>query len=190
MHPDTRKALIKEFARQVFAERGYSMSGLAEIAERAEVSKTLLYHYFPGGRPEIMVAVMDDLLNDLNAATTRALAVPVDVETRIRGWIGAFLAFFVDQPDAFRLLFREPWGSGEPRVMSRTVGALVDLSHQLDATLTVSGTWGAALVTSTSGTIGFVVAVTELLLTGQVDLESAAATGTDFILGGIARLAA
>jgi AcrR family transcriptional regulator len=188
MDPQARVAILKGFARQVFAERGYSTSGLAEIAERAKVSKTLLYHYFPDGRPEIMAAVMDGLLADLIAATTEAVGGPASPEDRIRAWVEAFLGFFVNQPDAFRLLFREPWGSGDPLVTIRCFRAIVGLSRQLAEPLSLQAAPPAALVTSTTGTVGFVVAVTEQVLAGQVESAAAVATAADFIIGGLSRL--
>ena len=188
MDPQARLAILKGFARQVFAERGYSASGLAEIAERAEVSKTLLYHYFPDGRPEIMAAVMDGVLADLSAATRQALGTAATVESRIREWVEAFVSFFVDQPDAFRLLFREPWGSGDPLVTVRSFRAMVDLSRQLVDPFGLTGASAAALVTVTTGTIGLLVAVTEQVLAGQVEHDAAAESAAEFIIGGISRL--
>jgi AcrR family transcriptional regulator len=188
MDPQARLVILKGFARQVFAERGYSTSGLAEIAERAEVSKTLLYHYFPDGRPEIMAAVMDSLLADLTAATTEALDRAAGVDARIRSWVEAFLTFFVDQPDAFRLLFREPWGSGDPLVTVRSFRAMVELSRQLVDPFGLDGASAAALVTLTTGTIGLVVAVTEQVLAGQAEYEPAAESAADFVIGGISCL--
>ncbi|HEX3839521.1 MAG TPA: TetR/AcrR family transcriptional regulator [Acidimicrobiales bacterium] len=188
MDPEARVAILKGFARQVFAERGYSTSGLAEIAERAKVSKTLLYHYFPDGRPEIMAAVMDGLLADLMAATTEAIGGPAGAKDRIRGWVEAFVGFFVAQPDGFRLLFREPWGSGDPLVTIRSFRAMVDLSRQLADPLGLPAVAPAALVTAATGAVGFVVAVTEQVLAGQVESAAAAATASDFIIGGLSRL--
>jgi AcrR family transcriptional regulator len=185
MDPQARVAILKGFARQVFAERGYSTSGLAEIAERAQVSKTLLYHYFPDGRPEIMAAVMDGLLADLIAATSEAVDGPATAEDRLRGWVEAFVAFFVGQPDAFRLLFREPWGSGDPLVTIRSFRATVELSRQLADRLGLPPALPASVAT---GSVGFVVAATEQVLAGQVESAAAAATATDFIIGGLSRL--
>lgn len=188
MDPQARAAILKGFARQVFAERGYSSSGLAEIAERAGVSKTLLYHYFPDGRPEIMAAVMDGLLADLTAAIAEAVGVPAGTEDRIRAWVEAFLAFFVDQPDAFRLLFREPWGSGDPLVTSRSSRAMVELSHQLAAPLGLQGAPPSTGGVATTGTVGLVVAVTEQVLAGQLEAAAGAESAVDFVIGGLNRL--
>ncbi len=123
MRPEDRKTLIKSIARDVFAQRSYATSGLAEIAERGKISKTLLYHYFPDGRPGVMVAVMDDLDHELDAVTSAALAGHNDIAGRIAAYVEAMLTYFSREPDAFHLLYRDPWGSGEPMVIRRAGGA-------------------------------------------------------------------
>ncbi len=184
MHPEDRKASIEDFAFDVFAERGYSASGLAEIAERAEVSKTLLYHYYPEGRPELMVAVMDRLATSLLATTGEAVSAPVAAPARVTRFVEIFLDYFAEQPDAFRLLFRDPWGSGEPDVISRTVQLMLELSGQLIEPLSASGAPGAALVTTTQGIIGFLLSATELVLSGHVPPAAAASASVAFIVAG------
>jgi AcrR family transcriptional regulator len=188
MRPDQRMASIEEVAFGVFAERGYSASGLAEIAERAEVSKTLLYHYYPDGRPELMVAVMGGLAHDLLAATGQAVSAPVTAEARLTRFVEAFLGHFVERPEAFRLLFRDPWGSGDPAVVGRSVQTNVELSGQLIEPLARSGAPGAALVTSTQGVIGFLLAATELVLSGQVPPHQAVDASVRFLVAGMAGL--
>ncbi len=188
MAPEARKTLIRTVAREVFAERGYAATGLAEIAERGQVSKTLLYHYFPDGRPELLVAVMDDVLTELMAETRAALAVPFGVNRKIEGLVDTFMSFLERNPDAFRLLFREPWGSGEPRIIRRAVEAQVQLATELISPLASSGAPGPVLLAATSGTVGLLLATAELLLAGQVDREVTVATASRYIIGGLAQL--
>src|SRR6266542_1627633 len=54
--PDTRRTELVSAAVTVFAETGYVDTGFADVAAKAKVSKALLYHYFPHGRPELLVA--------------------------------------------------------------------------------------------------------------------------------------
>jgi AcrR family transcriptional regulator len=42
----------------VLAEQGLSDFSLDDIANRADVTRNLLYHYFPRGRPDVAVAVV------------------------------------------------------------------------------------------------------------------------------------
>lgn len=189
MAPEQRKAHLRAVARSVFAERGYAASGLAEIADRARVSKTLLYHYYAEGRPELYTAVMDDLLQELQASTRAALAAPFDVPRRIAGYVEAFLTYFEGRADAFRLLFREPWGSGDPHVVRRGVDVLVDLSQDLAGPLASFGAPADTLMTVTAGAAGFLVAVTDTMVAGQVGRQRATAIVTDFVLAGMRAIA-
>lgn len=188
MAPEQRKAHLRAVARSVFAERGYAASGLAEIADRAKVSKTLLYHYYAEGRPELYTAVMDDLVEELVAGTRAALAAPFDARRRIAAFIEAFLGYFEGREDAFRLLFRDPWGSGDPQVVRRGVEVLVTVSQDLAGPLSSFGAPADALMTVTAGATGFLVSVTDTMLAGQVSRDRAAAIASRFILAGMATL--
>lgn len=188
MAPEQRKAHLRSVARTVFAERGYAASGLAEIADRAKVSKTLLYHYYAEGRPELYTAVMDDLVEELVAGTRAALSAPFDAGRRIGAFVDAFLAYFEGREDAFRLLFREPWGSGDPQVVRRGVEILVTVSQDLAGPLASFGAPADALMTVTAGATGFLLSVTDTMLADQVTRQRATTIVTRFILAGMAAL--
>jgi len=185
MAPEQRKAHLRAVARAVFAERGYAASGLAEIADRANVSKTLLYHYYADGRPELFTAVMDDLVDELLADTRAALGAPYDAPRRLESFVGAFLGYFERRPDAFRLLFREPLGSGDPVVVRRGVDVMVTLSQDLAGLLAGFGASAEASMIVTVGAVGFLTAVADALLAGQVDRTQARTIATRFLLGGV-----
>ena len=96
-NPDTRRAEIVATARQVFADTGYAESGLAEIASAAQVSKGLLYHYFPEGRPQLFVSVMQELLAEFQQRLRQAAKVPFSPRTRMEHLLAALFWFFDDQ---------------------------------------------------------------------------------------------
>src|SRR3954469_25069314 len=73
--PAARRAEIIDAARAVFALAGYEDAGLADISEEARVSKGLLYHYFPEGRPALFAAVSEQILIEVaDRAASRAPA--------------------------------------------------------------------------------------------------------------------
>ncbi|MBO1075924.1 TetR/AcrR family transcriptional regulator [Roseomonas marmotae] len=53
-----RQALILEAALEEFAARGFAGARMAAVASRAGVTKGLLYHYFPGGKPDLFQSVV------------------------------------------------------------------------------------------------------------------------------------
>jgi AcrR family transcriptional regulator len=188
MDPRTRKSLILASARELFAESGYSGTGMAEIARRAQVSKTLLYHYWPEGRPEILVAVMDQILERVTALTGAALALPLEPSRRIDRLVVDFMGYFEDHPQDYRILFTEPWGTAEPRIVSRAVLAGKELTSMLIVTLAGTGADAEVLLATTGGIVGLLLSLTEAVLSGQVAAETAAETASAFIGGGLARL--
>jgi AcrR family transcriptional regulator len=54
-----RREQLVEAAKPVVAAQGFSDFSLDDIAAIADVSRNLLYHYFPRGRPDVVLAVCD-----------------------------------------------------------------------------------------------------------------------------------
>ena len=54
---DARREQLIDVAMPLLAEFGISTFSLDELARRADVTRNLLYHYFPRGRADILVAV-------------------------------------------------------------------------------------------------------------------------------------
>ncbi len=181
----TRRAMLLASARSVFAEVGYASCGLAEVAQRAEVSKTLLYHYFPDGRPELYREVLDDLTDQLVAALRGALHAPVAPQQRVRLLVEHLLEHFDAQPDAFRLLFLEPWGTGEPAIVGQAMAIRVRLGAELASLLSSAGARTATTQAAAASTIGALLHLCELWLAEQIGREDALEVGTSFVLGGL-----
>jgi AcrR family transcriptional regulator len=70
-HKDTRKHII-DTARALFSESSYLGVSMSDIAEKLDITKAALYYHFPS-KEEIYNAVLDEVLNDINAALTEAL---------------------------------------------------------------------------------------------------------------------
>ncbi|MFG1796168.1 TetR/AcrR family transcriptional regulator [Nocardia sp. NPDC049149] len=54
---DTRKRMIRQ-AALLFRAQGYAGTGIREVAERAGANRGVIYHHFPGGKPEMATEVM------------------------------------------------------------------------------------------------------------------------------------
>ena len=66
MSPDQRRAQLERVALEVVAERGPSELSLDEVAERAGVTRNLLYHYFPRGKQDLIIAAVHQSGRDLS----------------------------------------------------------------------------------------------------------------------------
>ncbi len=171
-NPTARRAEIVATAREVFANSGYAESGLAEIATAASVSKGLLYHYFPDGRPQLFVSVMQELLAEFQQRLRQASKVPFSPRTRMEHLLAALFGFFDENPPAYRLLFRDPWVAHDETVEASAIATRVQISAEFAALMATSGP-ADDVVAASAGMLGFALANVELCLAGQVDPETA-----------------
>jgi AcrR family transcriptional regulator len=134
-----RKQLLAA-AQQVFVANGYHAAAMDDIAERAGVSKPVLYQHFPG-KLELYLALLDTQAEMLGAAVNNALNATDDNQARIHGVLAAYFDFVdsSDEDGAFRLIFETDLGN-EPAVRDR-VEAVAQRTMQAVAD-TVAGDTG------------------------------------------------
>ncbi len=105
MDLDARRAQLLELGRDLFGQRPYDDIAIDEIAERAGISKGLLYHYF-GSKRGFYVATIQEAARALLAATLEDPALsPPD---RARRSLETYLDFVSENAPAFKALL----GSG------------------------------------------------------------------------------
>src|SRR5438094_9768786 len=106
-----RRAQLIEVGRAVFAERGYEATAVEEIAERAKISKPIVYEHF-GGKQGLYAVIVDREVQELLGRITTAL----DAEhprLMLQQAAQAFLTYIEEEPDGFRILVRAtPVASG------------------------------------------------------------------------------
>jgi AcrR family transcriptional regulator len=113
-----RKQLLAA-AQEVFVANGYHAAAMDDIAERAGVSKPVLYQHFPG-KLELYLALLDTQAEALGQAVHEALAATEDNRARVHGVLTAYFNFVGrnDGDGAFRLIFETDLGN-EPAVRER-----------------------------------------------------------------------
>src|SRR5579859_968905 len=79
--PERRRQLL-EAALEVFVARGYHAAAMDEIAERAGVSKPVLYQHFPG-KQELYLALLDESVERLIESVDAALRSTTDNRQRV-----------------------------------------------------------------------------------------------------------
>ena len=109
-----RRAAILDAAMEVFAERGYHVASLDEIARTADVSKALIYEHFPS-KQALWASLLDTQVAEVFRRLAGAAATSEPGEVRLRAGVDAFLAFVEERPGAWRMLFRE---AADPEVVS------------------------------------------------------------------------
>jgi AcrR family transcriptional regulator len=88
-----------------------------EIAERAGVSKPVLYQHFPG-KLDLYLALLDESVDALTGTIRSALASTTDNKQRVSATFQAFFDFVASTGEAFRLVFESDL-SNEPAVRAR-----------------------------------------------------------------------
>jgi AcrR family transcriptional regulator len=99
-----RRTQLLGAAREVFVANGYHCAAMDDIAERAGVSKPVLYQHFPG-KLDLYLALLDQHGDELVAAVRAALASTTDNKQRVAATIAAYFAFVDEDGGAFRLVF-------------------------------------------------------------------------------------
>ena len=99
-----RRAQLLEAAREVFVAAGYHAAAMDDIAERAGVSKPVLYQHFPG-KLELYLALLDEAAADIVTAVQAALASTPDNKQRTAATTKAYFRYVADKGGAFRLVF-------------------------------------------------------------------------------------
>jgi AcrR family transcriptional regulator len=105
MPASDRRVLILEAARESFADGGYHQTSLDAVAERAGVSKALIYEHFDSKR-ELHAAMLEAHVTDLIARLNRALEDAEPGEARLRAGTEAFFAFLEERRGAASILLR------------------------------------------------------------------------------------
>ena len=98
-----RKQLLLA-ARDVFVAHGYHAAAMDDIAERAGVSKPVLYQHFPG-KLELYLALLDAQAEELVQRLRDAMAATTDNKARVHNAVSAYFDFVDSESEAFRLVF-------------------------------------------------------------------------------------
>ncbi|MFC0219345.1 AcrR family transcriptional regulator [Pseudochelatococcus lubricantis] len=81
---------IVDNAAAVFAEQGMDKASMSQIAAHAQVSKALLYHYYPS-KDALILAIIMTHLEELEDAILAADEPDLPPEQRLRRLVGAVL---------------------------------------------------------------------------------------------------
>lgn len=102
---EERRQSILRAAREVFFENGFHRATVDSVAERAEVSKGTVYLYFES-KETILALLLLEGLNELIEKLEQAYAAtePLLAKERLQRLSQAYLRFFEEEPDYFRLL--------------------------------------------------------------------------------------
>jgi AcrR family transcriptional regulator len=125
---DARRTQLLGAAREVFAAQGYHAAAMDDIAERAGVSKPVLYQHFPG-KLELYRALLSESADELVERVVSALQSSTDNQQRAQAAVAAYFDFVAGEGQSYRLVFESDL-RGEPEAAAVVESAL---SRCLDA---------------------------------------------------------
>jgi AcrR family transcriptional regulator len=99
-----RRKQLLEAAQEVFVAQGYHAAAMDDIAERAGVSKPVLYQHFPG-KLELYLALLDTHCDALIERMRTAMKSSNDNKSRVAAATSAYFDFIDHESEAFRLVF-------------------------------------------------------------------------------------
>jgi AcrR family transcriptional regulator len=101
MSPDARRDQLLETGAQLLAERRLDAVQISEIADRAGVSRGLLYHYFPT-KNDFVLAVTQAVCGKMFEQAEPSPDLPV--EEQLQQVLRAYVAFAEEHEHAYRAM--------------------------------------------------------------------------------------
>jgi AcrR family transcriptional regulator len=132
---DERRAQLLVAALEVFTVAGYHSAAMDEIADRAKVSKPVLYQHFPS-KLELYLAVLDLHIDSLVFAIQKSIAAHRENSARVAATVEAYFGFIDSEGEAFRLLFESDM-SVEPQVRERLNRMTYDCAAAVSAVISI-----------------------------------------------------
>jgi AcrR family transcriptional regulator len=132
---DERKAILLTAALDVFTSAGYHQAAMDEIADRAHVSKPILYQHFPS-KLDLYLAVLDIHIDSLIFEIHKAISKTKNNYERVAGTVEAYFNFISSEGEAYRLLFESDM-SVEPKVRERLDRMTYDCAAAMSAVISL-----------------------------------------------------
>jgi AcrR family transcriptional regulator len=123
-----RRAQLVDIGREVFARRGYEAASVEEIADRAGITKPVVYEHF-GGKQGLYAVVVDREVEYIVARIVEAISSG-SARERLENAARACMRYVEERPDGFAMLLRDApamKGSGE------MPGLMYDLAERVGA---------------------------------------------------------
>jgi AcrR family transcriptional regulator len=128
-----RRAQLVDVGRAVFAKRGYEATSVEEIADRAKVSKPIVYEHF-GGKEGLYAVIVDREMEYVIRRISEAISTGTPRE-RVEHAALAFLTYVKDHPEGFAILAHDtPLSSSSTGMAS----LLTDVAERVGAVFATS----------------------------------------------------
>lgn len=103
---EDRKQKILDASSQLFAKNGYHKASVSSIAIECDMSKALLYHYYPS-KQEILYNVMLEHVEELDVLAKATMETDLPAEAALKKIIEQYLNIYKTRVNQHHLLINE-----------------------------------------------------------------------------------
>jgi AcrR family transcriptional regulator len=116
--PSKAKARILDAAASLFHQKGFAAATVRDLADAVGILSGSLFHHFPN-KGEILFAVMENVIIEMDAALEKALAAATDTKASLRALIRNELEFIHGPHGAATAVLVYEWNTLSPENQSR-----------------------------------------------------------------------
>jgi len=106
-------------AAQIFSQKGFHATSMADIAQAVNLQKASLYHHI-SSKQELLLEMLDRALDLLIERMEAVISLPLPPDEMLRQAIGEYLAVLLGQRDLAAVLLLE-YRSLEPELQARHI---------------------------------------------------------------------
>ncbi len=117
-----RRVQLMEVGRAVFAAHGYEATSIEEVAQRAGVSKPIVYEHF-GAKEGLYAAIVDREMDNLVTRVSDAIGQG-SARERFEAAVLAFMTYAKEEPAGFAVLTRDSPTGATRRGLTRVIDDL------------------------------------------------------------------
>jgi AcrR family transcriptional regulator len=99
-----RRSAVMRAGLEVFAEKGFHLASMDDIAERAGVSKPILYQHF-SSKNELYLGILDERVDAIVQQVRSAIESASTNKSRLEAAIGCYFNLIDDADLGYRLIF-------------------------------------------------------------------------------------
>lgn len=127
---EIQRARMLSAAVEAIEENGYARLTVAQVINRAKVSRKTFYDLFVD-REDCFLAVFERTLDQMQARVMEAYAQESSWREAVRAGLAALLIFIEEEPELARLCIVDALGGG-PRVLEKRARVLVQVRRVID----------------------------------------------------------
>lgn len=90
---ERRRSALISLAAELFAERGYAATSMADVAQASDMTAGALYHYFPG-KDDLLISIGEDLMDPLIELVEEVMAGVDEPADQLREFLRAWLLHY------------------------------------------------------------------------------------------------